>query len=217
MIAFATRPSPRAWFLLLLLWLSSPKDCLSQQNKPLERSAAELMDVVMWNREPIGGRFSLTDHTGRKRTEADFRGKLMLVYFGYTFCPDICPTDLQQIGLALKGLGSDAKRVAPLFITLDPERDTQELLSHYVPAFHPQLVGLTGNLNSIQQVASAYKVFHQKVSISGWSRYTIDHSSFIYLMDETGQYQGFLPPGTSADRIVTTVKTLLSKTRHIKN
>src|SRR5215213_577167 len=89
-----------------------------------ERSAAELMDVVMWNREPIGGPFALTDHTGKPRTEADFRGKLLLVYFGFTYCPDVCPTDLQNIGLALDRLGEAAERVQPLFITLDPARDT---------------------------------------------------------------------------------------------
>src|SRR5207237_8042609 len=86
-----------------------------------ERSAAELMDAVMWNREPIGGPFALIDQDGRPRTDADFRGKLMLVYFGFTYCPDICPTDLQEIGLAIDRLGAAGEAVEPVFITVDPE------------------------------------------------------------------------------------------------
>jgi protein SCO1/2 len=95
---------------------------------PPDRSAAELMDAVMWNREPIGGPFSLVDQTGRPRTDADFRGKLMLVYFGFTSCPDVCPTDLQEIGLAIDRLGAAGEAVEPVFIPVDPERDTPEHL-----------------------------------------------------------------------------------------
>src|SRR6185503_16751728 len=96
---------------------------------PPDRSAAELMDIVMWSREPIGGPFALVDHTGRPRTDADFRGKLILVYFGFTYCPDVCPTDLQYVGLALDKLGPAADGVHPLVITVDPERDTAQHLA----------------------------------------------------------------------------------------
>lgn len=173
------------------------------------RSAAELMDVVMWNREPVGGPFTLTDHTGRTRRDTDFRGKLMLVYFGFTLCPDICPTDLAQIAEALRSLGPAADGVAPLFITLDPERDTVALLSQYVPAFDRRMIGLTGSTAAIAQVAAAYKVYHARVANAGWTRYTIDHSSFIYLMDREGKYLGFIPPSTSAARIAAALKPLL--------
>ena len=91
----------------------------------------------MWNRGPIGGPFALIDHTGKPRTDKDFRGKLLLIYFGYSYCPDVCPTDLQQIGLAVDRLGADGEAVQPLFITLDPERDTAAHLADYVPLFHP--------------------------------------------------------------------------------
>src|SRR3982751_6029518 len=100
---------------LMLLGIA-PLDAQTQSS----RSAAELMDAVMWNREPIGGPFALIDHTGKPRSDKDFRGKLMLVYFGFTYCPDVCPTDLQNIGLALDMLGEAGERVQPLFITLDP-------------------------------------------------------------------------------------------------
>ena len=174
------------------------------------RSAAELMDVVMWNREPIGGPFRLTDHRGRVRTDADFRGKLMLVYFGFTFCPDICPTDLRQISLVMQALGPAGEAVAPLFITLDPQRDTQKLLADYVPAFDARLTGLTGDAKAIAQAARAYKVYYAKVATRGWSRYTIDHSSFVYLMGRNGKYLGYFPPSTSAARMLEALRPHLT-------
>src|SRR3954470_5482929 len=146
-----------------------------------ERSAAELMDAVMWNREPIGGPFALTDQNGRPRTDADFRGRLMLVYFGFTYCPDICPTDLQQMGLALDRLGAAGDMVQPVFITLDPERDTPEHLKEYMPLFHPRFVGLTGDAEAIQAAARAYRVYYKKVELENKSDYTVDHSAFVYL------------------------------------
>jgi protein SCO1/2 len=166
-----------------------------------ERSAAELMDAVMWNREPIGGPFALTDHNGVHRTEADFRGKLMLVYFGFTYCPDICPTDLQQMGLAVDQLGLAGEMVQPVFITVDPERDTPAHLKDYMPLFHPRFVGLTGDAAAIGEAARAYRVYFERIERSDKSDYTIDHSVFIYLMDRDGRYLGFFPPGTSAERL----------------
>lgn len=177
---------------------------------PAKRSAAELMDAVMWNREPVGGPFRLTDHQGRVRRDTDFRGKLMLVYFGYTTCPDVCPTDLYQISQAMGLLGPSASEVVPLFITLDPKRDTVKLLSAYVPSFHPQILGLTGSEADIRNVARAYRVFHEKVPVSGWLRYTIDHSAFIYVMGRDGSYLGFLPPGTDASRMAEVVRSFLA-------
>jgi protein SCO1/2 len=172
-----------------------------------KRSAAELMDAVMWNREPIGGPFQLTDHTGKLRSARDFRGRLMLVYFGFTYCPDICPTDLQAIGLAMDKLGAGAGDVQPLFITLDPDRDTAEHLADYVPLFHPRLIGLTGSAEAIQNAADAYRVYYKRVDFDkGEGAYTVDHSAFIYLMDRDGKYLGFFPPGTSAEKMVEMIR-----------
>jgi protein SCO1/2 len=174
-----------------------------------ERSAAELMDVLMWNREPVGGPFALLDQAGRPRTEKDFQGKLLLVYFGFTFCPDLCPTDLQAIGLALDRLGEAGESVQPLFITVDPERDTPAHLADYVPFFHPRLIGLSGDPAAIRQVARAYKVFYAKTPRTDGSDYTVDHSGYVYLMDRAGQYLGFFPPGTPPDRMVDVIRPLL--------
>ena len=123
----------------------------SRAQKLEETSAARLMDDLMWNRGPIGGPFALIDHTGKPHTDKDFRGKLLLIYFGYSYCPDACPTDLQQIGLAVDRLGPDGEAVQPLFITLDPERDTAAHLADYVPLFHPRLIGLTGSAEEIRR------------------------------------------------------------------
>ena len=171
-----------------------------------QRSAAELMDAVMWNREPIGGPFALTDQNGVRRTNVDFRGKLMLVYFGFTYCPDICPTDLQAIGLALDRLGKAGEEVQPIFITLDPERDTSQVLADYVPMFHSRMIALSGDASAIRQAADAYKVFYAKVPRTDGSDYTIDHSGFIYLLGRGGEYLGFFPPGTPADRMADAVR-----------
>ena len=118
-----------------------------------QRSAAETMDILMWAREPVGGPFALIDHTGTSRTERDFRGKLLLVYFGFTYCPDVCPTDLQNIGLALDRLGAEGDKVQPVFVTVDSERDTPSHLAEYVPMFHPRLIGLTGDAAAIRAAA----------------------------------------------------------------
>jgi cytochrome oxidase Cu insertion factor (SCO1/SenC/PrrC family) len=178
------------------------------------RSPAEIMDILMWNREPVGGPFELTDHTGKPRTERDFRGKLMLVYFGFTYCPDVCPTDLQAIGLTLDKLGADRDSVQPLFITVDPERDTAQHLAEYVPMFHPRLIGLTGSADAIRKAADAYKVYYAKVDpdsgkADDGGTYTVDHTAYIYLMDREGNYLGFFPPGTSADRMVEIIRPRL--------
>jgi protein SCO1/2 len=175
-----------------------------------QRSAAEAMDILMWGREPVGGPFWLIDHTGKPRTDADFRGKLLLIYFGFTYCPDICPADLQNIGLALDKLGPAAEAVQPLFITVDPERDTPAHLADYATMFHPRLIGLTGDAASIRKTADAYKVYYAKVPSEKGDDYTVDHTAFIYLMDRDGTYLGFFPPGTTPERIAESIRPRLA-------
>lgn len=170
------------------------------------RSAAELMDAVMWNREPIGGPFALVDQTGKPRTDRDFRGKLMLVYFGFTYCPDVCPTGLQDIALALDQLGAAGDEVQPIFITVDPQRDTADHLAAYVPLFHPRLVGLTGDEHAVRAVADAYKVYYARVLNGRGDDYTVDHTAFMYLMGPDGKYLGFFPPGAPPEQIAESLR-----------
>ena len=192
---------------LAALMLAGIASSLAQTGS--ERSAAELMDAMMWNREPVGGPFALVDHAGKPRTDSDFRGKLLLIYFGFTYCPDVCPTDLQNIGLALDKLGPAGDAVQPLFITVDPDRDTVEHLKDYVALFHPRLIALTGDAAAIHKAADAYKVYYAKVANARGDDYTVDHSAFIYVMGADGQYLGFFPPGTPPERIAEGIKPRL--------
>ena len=138
----------------------------------------------------IGGPFTLTDHTGRQVTEKDFQGKAMLIFFGYTFCPDVCPTSLTEISAAMDKLGPMAAQVVPILVSVDPERDTPEVLKDYVAHFHPSIVGLTGTQEQIKQAAKAYRVFYAKVVDEGGDKdaYLMDHSSVIYLMGPNGKF-----------------------------
>ena len=171
-------------------------------------SAAEMMDDLMYGRGPIGGSFTLTDQHGKTRSDAEFRGKLMIVYFGYTFCPDVCPTDLMAITQALDVLGSKAASIQPIFITIDPERDT-DVLADYLTAFHPSFIGLTGSPEAILQVANSYKNFYRKVEDKRSDEYSIDHSGVIYLMGRNGEYLGFMPPQTGPDRLIEILRKYL--------
>jgi cytochrome oxidase Cu insertion factor (SCO1/SenC/PrrC family) len=164
------------------------------------QSAAQMMDDLMYGRGSVGGPFTLTDQNGRRRSDTEFRGKLMIVYFGYTWCPDVCPTDLMAITQALDTLGPAAEGVQPIFISIDPERDAS-VLADYVSAFHHSLIGLTGSSEEIQKVADAYKAFYVKVPDERSGGYSIDHSGVIYLMGRNGEYLGFMPPQTSPERL----------------
>jgi cytochrome oxidase Cu insertion factor (SCO1/SenC/PrrC family) len=173
------------------------RDLVAAADQP---SAAEMMDDLMYGRGTIGGPFTLIDQNGKSRSDTDFRGKLMIVYFGYTYCPDVCPADLMAITQALNALGPAAGAVQPIFITIDPERDTIGL-AEYVSAFHPSLIGLTGSPPEIRRVANAYKAFYVKVTDERNGDYSIDHAGVIYLMGRNGEYLGFMPPQTSPDRL----------------
>jgi cytochrome oxidase Cu insertion factor (SCO1/SenC/PrrC family) len=174
-------------------------------------SSAELMDALMWNHGPIGAPFDLIDQHGRHRTDAQFRGKLLVLYFGYTYCPDVCPTDLMAISSAIDLLGSAGNNVQPIFITIDPQRDTVEHLRRYVSTFHPRLVGLTGSEHDIRTLALAYKVYYEKLAAGDGEPYAIYHTGFIYLVGRDGKYLGFFPPGTRPDRMVEIIRQHLPR------
>lgn len=136
----------------------------------------------------IGGPFALTDHHGNGVTDQDMRGKLMLVAFGYTSCPDVCQMMLHTISQALDGLGDQAAGLEPVFITIDPERDTPKVLAGHLSNFHPAIRGLTGSPEAVAQAAQAYRVFYEKAEGGEPGNYLMDHSSYIYLMDRKGDY-----------------------------
>ncbi len=159
---------------------------------------------------PVGGPFSLIDQTGKPVTQASWPGRWLLIYFGYTYCPDVCPTELQTIASTLDALGPLAAKVVPIFITIDPERDTPETLAGYVKLFDDRLIGLTGTPQQIAAVARAYRVYYAKVRPKESTTYLMDHSSFLYLMGPDGTLRMLFDPATSARDIAGAIRTRLS-------
>ena len=163
-----------------------------QGGQPVQSSGAAL----------IGGPFSLVGADGKPVTDRDFRGRYMLIFFGFTHCPDICPAELQVIAQALEQLGDKAKTVVPIFITLDPERDTPEAMANYVKSFGPNFVGLTGSPEAIAAAAKAYRVAYSQVeNKDSAGDYSVDHSALVYLMDPEGRYVTHFSYGLSADQM----------------
>lgn len=153
--------------------------------------------------------FTLTDHNGRVRSLADFRGKAVAIFFGYTHCPDVCPTTLADFAAALEQLGPQAERVQVLFVTVDPARDTPELLRQFVPAFNPGFLGMYADTPTLERLAKEYKVVYQKTAVKGADDYLIDHSAGTYVYDPAGNLRLLVPYGSSPDAIAQDLKTLL--------
>jgi protein SCO1/2 len=154
--------------------------------------------------------FALTDHTGKPRTLADFKGKAVVVFFGYTQCPDVCPTTMAEMASVMQKLGPLADQVQVLFITLDPERDTQELLANYVPAFDKRFIGLRGTPEQTAKTAKEFKVFYSKVPGTEPGSYTIDHTAGSYVFDRDGRLRLFIRHGQGPDPIVHDLRQLLT-------
>lgn len=150
---------------------------------PVEQSRTSTSSAL------IKSDFDLVDHTGSSMTDEDFKGRWQLVFFGFTFCPDICPTTLSTVTAVMEGLASDGDEIAPLFITVDPERDTPEVMADYVANFDPRIIGLTGRPEQIAAAAKAFRVYYNKaVNADAPDDYSMDHSAFLYLMGPDGEY-----------------------------
>jgi cytochrome oxidase Cu insertion factor (SCO1/SenC/PrrC family) len=158
----------------------------------------------------VGGPFSLTDQNGRRVSEKDFLGRHMLVFFGFTYCPDICPTELQVMTAALDAMGPEGEKIQPVFVSIDPERDTPEVLKSYVENFGPRLIGLTGTPEEIAAVAKAYRVYYAKAGDqSSPDSYLMDHSSIIYLMGPDGRFVKHFPFTTDVAKLTAELKEAL--------
>lgn len=160
----------------------------------------------------VGGPFELTDQDGKRVTDRDFLGSYMLIFFGFTYCPDVCPSELQVMSAALDELGSEAARVAPVFITIDPERDTPDVMKQYVSNFHPSMVGLTGSAEDIRKVASAYRVYYaRQPGKENDPDYTMDHSTILYLMGPDGKFLTHFTYGTDAKALALNLRNAISQ------
>jgi protein SCO1/2 len=158
----------------------------------------------------FGTNFQLTDHTGKTRSLADFKGKIVVMFFGYTHCPDVCPTTLSDVAQALNLIGEDAKKVQVLFVTVDPARDTQALLAQYVPAFNKDFLGLYGDDAATAKVAKDFRVFYQKHLSKNSKSYDVDHTAGTYVFDPSGKLRLFMSYGQGAEIIAHDLRLLLS-------
>lgn len=169
------------------------------------QQAARSGTVTSSGTAQVGGPFGLVDQNGQARSDVDFRGQFMLIYFGYTFCPDICPSSLfnmtQALDYVAEAAPDAAAKIVPVFITIDPERDTVEAVASYAKHFHPNMVALTGSLEQVAAAAKAYRVFYAKVDDGSATDYLMDHSSFIYLMGTDGKYLAHFAHNALPDEI----------------
>jgi protein SCO1 len=161
----------------------------------------------------FGRELKLTDHTGKPRSLTDFQGKVVVVFFGFTQCPDVCPTTLVEMKAVKEKLGKDGERVQVLFVTVDPERDTAELLAKYVPAFDPTFIGLYGDAEATARTAKEFKVFYKKVPGSSPTSYSVDHTAALYIYDPSGRLRLFAKHAQGADALTHDIKLLLEQTR----
>lgn len=164
--------------------------------------------VVALGMEP-GGPFRLTDQTGATLTDADLKGRPFAVFFGFTHCPEICPTTLWEMSQALAALGPDGDRLRVLFVTVDPERDRPEMLREYLQSFDPRITGLTGTPEEVAAVAKSYRVYWRKVPTSDGD-YTMDHSAMVYLMDAEGRFHDIIAYGTPEPERLAALRRLLA-------
>ena len=157
---------------------------------------------------PFGRELSLADHNGRARTLADFRGKVVTVFFGFTHCPDVCPTTLAEMSTVMRELGPDEQKVQVLFVTVDPERDTPQVLQKYVPSFHPGFLGLYGDADALARTAREFKIVYQKQALPGGG-YSVDHSAGTYIFDAEGRLRLYASYGSGAAKLLHDIRILL--------
>jgi protein SCO1/2 len=201
----------RRVFWILVVLVAVPGALLYAANRLGWFGAPQSTTEASLPRPAVGGPFALVDHQGRAVTDGDFRGRLMIVFFGFTYCPDVCPTALTTVARALDLLGEGAIQVAALFITVDPERDTPEQLKEYVRHFHPRLIGLTGTPEQIAAAAKAYRVYYAKARPAGAPAddYSMDHTAIVYLMGRDGKFLAHFSHGTEPEAIAQRIRAHL--------
>ena len=176
--------------------------------KPPAPPKFEAVDItgVEWGKD-----FGLTDHTGRTRTLADFRGKAVTMFFGFTHCPDMCPTAMAELAEVMKLLGDDASRVQVLFVTVDPKRDTAAVLSQYVPAFHPSFLGLYGDARETERTAKEFKVYYHANTPNASGAYSVDHSGQVLVFDPQGRLRLLMKPDLTPEAMAHDLRLLLKE------
>lgn len=174
--------------------------------QPDTRPQFKLTDVTGAN---LGRELNLLDHNGRPRALADFRGKVVVIFFGFAQCPDVCPTTLSELAAVARELGKDADRMQVLFVTVDSERDTPEVLRQYVPSFDPRFLGLYGDAEATARAAKAFKIFYQKQPLKDSTTYSVDHSAGTYILDREGRLRLYARYGAGAALLLHDIRILL--------
>lgn len=193
----------RVWVFVFLL-CAALLGCNGKRDASHEPFLARDISGASYGRD-----FLLTDHLGQPRRLADFRGKVVVVFFGYTHCPDVCPTTLADMAMALRQLGADAQKVQVLFVTVDPERDTPAVLAQYAPSFNPSFLGLYGDAAATAAIAKEFRIFYQKRQTGPEAGYTMDHTAGTYVFDPSCRLRLFLDYGQGADAVAHDLKLLL--------
>lgn len=179
---------------------------LRSQAQPTKFAAVDVTAV------PWGKEFQLTDHAGRRRTLSDFRGKVVMLTFGFTHCPDMCPTTLATLAEATRRLGDDAAQVQGLFVTVDPKRDTPQVLAKYVPAFHPSFLGLYGDEGAIERTAKEFMIFYRAQPPNEQGAYSVDHSGQVYVIDTAGRLRLYIKShDATPDKIAHDLRLLIGQ------
>ncbi|HEU0069716.1 MAG TPA: SCO family protein [Alphaproteobacteria bacterium] len=196
----------------LLLWLRPPASGPVAVTRPAGGDVPQAAGLVrLPPGSELGGPFQLVDQDGKTVTDASFAGKFMLIYFGFTFCPDVCPTELQAMATAIDDLGSPGDMVQPILISVDPARDTPAQLKSYVASFHPRLVGLSGSDEQVAAAAKAYRVYYAKGPVDADGNYVMDHTSFVYLMGPDGKLRSVFRAGASPEVMAAEMEKQLVK------
>lgn len=188
--------------LVALVLASALAGCERTPSAP----AFQLTDITG---APFGRELALADHNGKATTLADFRGKVVTVFFGFTHCPDVCPTTLAEMAAVMRELGSEAKNVQVLFVTVDPERDTPQVLKQYVPSFHPAFLGLYGDADALARTAKEFKIVYQRQALPGGG-YSVDHSAGTYIFDTAGRLRLYASYGSGAAKLLHDIRILLA-------
>ncbi len=191
---------------VLVVAVFAGRQFLDEPDRPAENQA--LVEAA----PALGGPFTLVDHNGKTVTDDDFRGRFLLINFGYSYCPDICPTILTTISDALDKLAGKGEKVLPIFITIDPERDTAEQLKMYVSHFHPRMLGLTGTYKQVKQAAKAYRIYYAKFVAEGAGEsddYLMEHTAITYLVDPEGKYRLHFSPRTTSEEMASRLREIL--------
>lgn len=192
--------------LRIILWVVAAIAVVAFGYAQLNKKPSQNKNIDGIVAADFGGEFTLVNQEGKEVTDKDFENDYRLIYFGFTYCPAICPTELQRIAALLKSLGDVGDKITPIFITVDPERDTVVTMKNYVEQFHPRFIGLTGTPQQIDVVKKAYKIYAAKVKEEGMSDYTVDHSSFIYFMGPNNDLIRIFKPDDSQEEMMKIIR-----------